>query len=149
MANHIGTKIYYCNLTGNIIKIKNDMQGCVKETTFDEDYEIYKELNEREKESIGLIEIEYGQYAILSKNSTGVMVNLETKELIFSYGEIPQSPQEPNLEDVVKEQGDKISILESENADLLLDNAMKDLRLETLENDLADLTLEIAMIGGN
>lgn len=41
----------------------------------------------------------------------------------------------------------KISILEAENADLLLDSAMKDLKIETLENDLADLTLEIAMMG--
>ena len=33
----IGTKIYYCLLTGNVIKIIGDMQGYVKETTFDED----------------------------------------------------------------------------------------------------------------
>lgn len=43
--------------------------------------------------------------------------------------------------------GNKISILEAENADLLIDSAMKDLKIETLENDLADLTLEIAMMG--
>lgn len=43
--------------------------------------------------------------------------------------------------------GNKISILEAENAELLLDSAMKDLKLQTIENDLADLTLEIAMGG--
>ena len=43
--------------------------------------------------------------------------------------------------------GNRISILEAENADLLIDSAMKDLKIETLENDLADLTLEIAMMG--
>ena len=42
--------------------------------------------------------------------------------------------------------GNKISILEAENAGLLIDSAMKDLKIETLENDLADLTLEIAMM---
>lgn len=41
---------------------------------------------------------------------------------------------------------DKISILEAENADLLLDSAIKDSKISTLENDLADLTLEIAMM---
>ena len=37
-------------------------------------------------------------------------------------------------------------ILEAENADLLLDSAIKDSKISTLENDLADLTLEIAMM---
>ena len=41
----IGTKVYYCLLTGNVIKIIGDMMGYVRETTFDEDYEIYTELN--------------------------------------------------------------------------------------------------------
>ena len=91
----IGTKIYYCLVTGNIIKIIGDMQGYVKETTFDEDIEIYTELKERNKDTIGLLTFEYGEYPKLSKNATGVMVDLETKELIFSYDELPQEPIEP------------------------------------------------------
>ena len=43
MIKQIGTKIYYCLLTGNIIQIIGDCQGYVRETTFDEDYEIYSE----------------------------------------------------------------------------------------------------------
>ena len=35
MIKQIGTKIYYCLLTGNVIKIIGDCQGYVKETTFD------------------------------------------------------------------------------------------------------------------
>ena len=91
----LGTKIYYCLITGNVIKIIGDMQGYVKETTFDEDIEIYTELKERNKDTIGLLTFEYGEYPKLSKNSTGVMVNLDTKELIFSYEELPQEPIEP------------------------------------------------------
>ena len=34
MIKQIGTKIYYCNITGNVIKIIGDMMGYVKETTF-------------------------------------------------------------------------------------------------------------------
>lgn len=131
-------------LTGNVIKIIGDCQGYVKETTFDEDIEIYTELKERNRGSIGLLTFNYGEYPKLSKGSTGVMVNLETKELIFSYEELPTPPQEPTEIEKIKE---KISILEAENADLLIDSAMKDLKIETLENDLADLTLEIAMMG--
>lgn len=108
----IGTKIYYCLLTGNVIKIIGDMQGYVRETTFDEDYEIYSELKEREKSSIGLLTFEYGEYPKLSQGSTGVMVNLETKELIFSYEELPREPTEI---EIIQE---KISILEAENKTL-------------------------------
>lgn len=108
----IGTKIYYCLLTGNVIKIIGDMQGYVKETTFDEDYEIYTELKERNKSSIGLLTFNYGEYPKLSKGSTGVMVNLETKELIFSYEELPQEPTE------IEKIKEKISILEAENKTL-------------------------------
>ena len=95
MIKQLGTKIYYCLLTGNVIKIIGDMQGYVKETNFDEDYEIYTELKERDKDSIGFLTFEYGEYPKLSKGSTGVIVNLEDKSLIFSYDELPQEPIEP------------------------------------------------------
>ena len=112
MIKQIGTKIYYCLLTGNVIKIIGDMQGYVKETTFDEDYEIYTELKERNKESIGLLQFEYGEYPKLSQASTGVMVDLETEELIFSYEELPQEPIESTWKEEIE---NKISILEAEN----------------------------------
>ena len=112
MIKQIGTKIYYCQLTGNVIKIIGDMQGYVKETTFNEDIEIYTELKDRNRGSIGLLTFNYGEYPKLSQNSTGVMVDLETKELIFSYDELPQEPQEPTELEIIQE---KISILEDEN----------------------------------
>ena len=111
----IGTKIYYCLLTGNVIKIIGDMMGYVKKTTFDEDIEIYTELKERDKDSIGLLTFNYGEYPKLSQNSTGVMVDLETKELIFSYEELPTQPIEPTWEEEMEK---KISILEAENETL-------------------------------
>ena len=95
MIKQIGTKIYYCLLTGNVIKVIGDIQGYVKETTFDEDIEIYTELKERDRDTIDLLQFSYGEYPKLSKNASGVMVDLETKELIFSYEELPQIPQEP------------------------------------------------------
>ena len=112
MIKQIGTKIYYCLLTGNVMKIIGDMQGYVKETTFNEDIEIYTELKERDINTIGLLTFDYGEYPKLSQSSTGVMVNLETKELIFSYDELPQEPQEPTEIEIIQE---KISILEAEN----------------------------------
>ena len=126
MIKQIGTKIYYCLVTGNVIKIIGDMQGYVKETTFDEDIEIYTELKERDKDSIGLLQFNYGEYPKLSQNSTGVMVNVETKELIFSYEELPTPPQEPTEIEIMQE---KISQLEE--------------KINKLQNSINEMNLAI------
>ena len=62
-----------------------------------------------------MLAFEYGEYPKLSQGSTGVMVNLETKELIFSYEELPIPPQEPTEIEIIQ---NKISILEAENETL-------------------------------
>ena len=126
MIKQIGTKIYYCLVTGNVIKIIGDMQGYVKETTFDEDIEIYTELKERDRDSIGLLQFEYGEYPKLSKDSTGDMINLETKELIFSYEELPIPPQEPTEIEIMQE---KISQLEE--------------KINKLQNSINEMNLAI------
>ncbi len=66
----------------------------------------------------------------------------ETYIKILEEKENESQQEQTNLEKM----RDKISILEAENADLLLDSAIKDSKISTLENDLADLTLEIAMM---
>ena len=129
MIKQIGTKIYYCLLTGNVIKVIGDMMGYVKETTFDEDIEIYTELKERDIESIGLLTFNYGEYPKLSQNASGVMVDLETKELIFSYEELPQEPIEPTEIEML---ANKISILECEN--------------QTLKEELTQIQTSIASL---
>ena len=100
----IGTKIYYCLITGNVIKIIGDMVGYVRETSFNEDIEIYTELKERDKDTIGLLTFNYGEYPKLSQNASGVMVDLKTKELIFSYEELPTIPQEPTEIELMQEE---------------------------------------------
>ena len=134
MIKQLGTKIYYCLLTGNVIKVIGDIQGYVKETTFDEDIEIYTELKERDINSIGLLTFKYGEYPKLSKNASGVMVDLETKELIFSYEELPTPPQEPTEIEIMQE---KISILEAEN------KALRE-ELTQIQTSIASLTSLIA-----
>ena len=135
MIKQIGTKLYYCTITGNVIKIIGDMQGYVKETTFSEDIEIYSELKERDRVSIGLLQFNYGEYLKLSQNSSGVIVDLETKELIFSYEELPTPPQEPIWEEEIEK---KISILEAEN------QALRE-ELTQIQISIASLTSLIAV----
>ena len=142
MIKQIGTKIYYCLLTGNVIKIIGDMQGYVKETSFDEDIEIYTELKERDRDSIGLLQFSYGEYPILSKGSTGVMVDLETKELIFSYEELPTPPQEPTEIEIIQ---DEISILEAENEKLKVEQEQQN--EEILVNMLANTEMFEMILG--
>ena len=138
----IGTKIYYCNLTGNCIYIVGDYKGSFVNTTFDEDYLIYKELNVREKDTISLIQLEYGEYAKLSNGANNVKVDLETKELIFSYEELPQEPQEPTEIEVIQ---DKISILEAENEKLKTEQEQQN--EEILVNMLANTEMFEMLLG--
>lgn len=81
---------------------------------------------------------------LIKDNSTLILIkiayHLGEKYLIFTDEEVIYELTETEI------LGNKISILEAENADLLLDSAIKDSKISTLENDLADLTLEIAMM---
>ena len=91
----------------------------------------YVFTNEKEKEDL------------INKNSHLTLIkiayHLDENYLIFTDEEIIYELTENEI------LGNKISILEAENA-LLLDSAIKDSKISTLENDLADLTLEIAMM---
>lgn len=107
-------KIYYCKITGQVLLILANLVN-VKETEFEEDYLMYSVLNKRTKETIELIKLDYGEYIKLSKGSTGVSVNLETKELEFTYEESQPIPQEETEIEIIQK---KISILEAENANL-------------------------------
>lgn len=123
MIKQIGTKIYYCLLTGNVIKVMGDCQGYVKETTFNEDIEIYTELKERDINTIGLLQFEYGEYPKLSQNASGAIVDLETKELIFNYEKLPQMQQEPTeielMQEEIKVLKEEINILKTSISEVL------------------------------
>ena len=59
----IGRKIYYNKATGNIIIDTGERQGSVVETTLDQDFLSYTALIERVKDTVGVIQLTYGQYA--------------------------------------------------------------------------------------
>ena len=58
--------------------------------------------------------------------------------------EINQVDPVPSETDILKE---KVNVLEKENADLLLDSALKDSKIETLQSDIADIMKEMAKGG--
>ena len=88
----IGRRIYYDKATGNIILDKGEMVGAVIETTIDQDFETYQALKERVRDTVGVIQLEYGQYAQDFAECNGYRVNPETKQLEFSYPD-PNDPE--------------------------------------------------------
>lgn len=99
--NRIGTTIYYCTLTGNILVIKWDREGAITDSTIEQDMEIYEHLQGRLIDTIGILTFEFGEYAKVSEGSIGAYVDLDTKELVFEYPVEP--PQKPTIEEKMEE----------------------------------------------
>ena len=142
MYNYIGTKLYFCALTGNLLQYVGDMEGCLTESTLEQDLIAYESLQGRTIESLIINKFEWGEYSKLSKGATGVKLDLETKELIFSYEELPQEPQEPTEIEIIQE---KISILEAENEKLKIEQEQQN--EEILVNMLANTEMFEMILG--
>jgi hypothetical protein len=83
--NFIGRKIYYDKATGNVIIDTGEKKGYVVESTIDQDFETYRELKERVRDTVGVIQLEYGQFANEFATSTGYRINPTTLEIEFNY----------------------------------------------------------------
>lgn len=90
----IGRKVYYEKTTGNIILITSEMSGDVIPSTREQDFNSYGALSGRDPETVGLIELEYGQYAEEFTKAAGYRVNPDSRSLEFSYPDA-NSPEEP------------------------------------------------------
>jgi hypothetical protein len=105
MNNRIGRKIYYDKANGNVIVDTGEKMGAVVETTIDQDFETYQVLKERVRDTVGVIQLEFGQYAEDFRQSNGYRVNPETLELEFSYPDPNATePQEPVYQKPLTEQ---------------------------------------------
>lgn len=89
----IGMKIYYDKETGNVILNTGEATGNVVETTVEQDFKSYIVLAERVPETVGVIQLEYGQLFDDFRNGSLVRVDPETKELLFMYPD-PVNPGE-------------------------------------------------------
>lgn len=93
----IGRKIYYDKFTGNVLVDTGEMKGSVKNTTIDEDFQRYKELQGLIKENVGVIQLEYGQYKEEFKNCTSYSIDTTTEQIIFDYSPVEENP---TIEDI-------------------------------------------------
>lgn len=103
----IGSKIYFEKNTGNVLLNTGEMCGSVRETTIVEDFENYIQLKDRIMESIGCIQLEYGQYKNEFTTCTGYNINIETNEIIFDFTPIETTP---TIEDINRQIRVKIAL---------------------------------------
>lgn len=93
---NIGRRIYYDKATGNVIVDTGERSGHVVPTTVEQDFRSYAALAERVPETVGVLELEYGQFAedFAACNGYRVDVSGETPTLVFSYPD-PSNPEAP------------------------------------------------------
>jgi len=86
----IGSKIYYLKSNGNILVNTGECQGDVRETTTDEDFQSYTALQNRTKDSVGVIQLDYGQLVEKFMSCTSYYVDItknpiDASAIVFSF----------------------------------------------------------------
>ncbi|MGD0032560.1 hypothetical protein SLT67_14425 [Paenibacillus illinoisensis] len=109
---NIGSKIYYELNTGNVLVNTGERSGDVIMTTTEQDFISYVQLSERVPNTVGMIQLEYGEYAAdYAEGGIIARIDLESMEPMFTYPDPidPETPQEPRpalskqVEDLVQE----------------------------------------------
>lgn len=83
---NIGKRVYYDNTNGEVILNTGERSGSVVPTTAEDDIRVYKVLSERNSDTFGFLEFEYGEHD--EQESIGgyiSSIDLETKKAIFAY----------------------------------------------------------------
>lgn len=117
MVTELGSRIYYEKSTGNVIFTRGDMAGFVQESSIDEDFDMYNELQQYNKSSVGVIELPYGELSKqLEKNKSNtykVDISVDPHKLIYSWLDYETGqPGEPpkTTEEQIKEESDKVRL---------------------------------------
>jgi hypothetical protein len=132
----VGYKIYYELSTGNVIlTIPDNPNVDAVPTTKEQDFSIYPVLAARAPETVGVIQLEYGQYKAEFQSARSWKVNPETKEIIFEF---------PKYVPPLTEQ---IEALKQENSNLKEENASIKTELEDVKSINANLTYQLMMKG--
>lgn len=133
----IGRKIYYELLTGDSILVTPEKTNG-SNTTKEQDFAIYNVLSARNPESVGVIQLEYGQYSSDFQTANSIKVDLETGSLLFSY---------PVFEQPISV---RVQQVEVENTQLQSQIASMATTITEQQTLIDDLTLQLgdALIGG-
>lgn len=134
--NKIGMKVYYDLNSGNVIVITPESAGIVVETTREQDFKLYKALDDKVPESVGMIQLEHGEYS-LDRAEGGLIerVDLETLKPLFSYpNSVTQEPQIPtiSLSDQISDLTQKLFEANEQNEKLAEENTLNQIALMEL-----------------
>lgn len=129
----IGRKIYYDKATGDVIQDTGERSGDIVETTRDQDFEAYMMLKDRVPNSVGVLQLEFGQHTADFNNANGYRVDVSSGQpsLLFSYPE-PGQPEQPPV---------YRAPLSAEVDALKLENAQLRAEINQVKGDSADMTL--------
>jgi len=131
----IGRKIYYELTTGDVVLITEEKHGLnAVNTTMEQDFQMYSPLQVRDPETIGLIQLEYGQHAAELQSARSVRVDIETEELMFEY-----PVYHPPLTTQVEH-------LKTENQTLRAENENLKQTAEAQSDAIAELSLMLSML---
>lgn len=158
---YVGKRIYYISLSGIIVLDTGEMEGWVCPnphelldppiTKKEYDFKIYSELQKYNPEEIDFIDLEYGEFKTEFSECTDYHINIETKQIVFEYGEKPPAPDIPvtptlyeKVETLIQEnekKNEQIAALTKNNATLILSDAKNAKTIETMQSQNAKLIL--------
>lgn len=134
--NKIGMKVYYDLNSGNVIVITPESAGIVVETTREQDFKLYKALEDKVPDSVGMIQLEYGEYAFDRAEGGHIeRVDPETLKPLFSYPDpITQEPQVPgiSLSDQISDLNQKLAEANERNEKLAEESTLNQIALMEL-----------------
>lgn len=138
IVNLLGRRFFWEIETGNIIAERREMSGSLVETTKEQDFGKYTELQGLDPNAIEMITFEPGQYAEDFARADSWRFDPETKRIQFRYPD-PNEPEppEPVYQPPLTEQ---VKRLQDENTELKM--AIAELA-ETNESDKIDMQLAL------
>lgn len=90
----IGRRIYYDKLSGSVILQTSERAGDVVETTVEQDFKTYKVLAQRVPETVGMIQLQYGEFSgDFAEGGAISGVDPKTEEIWFTFPQ-PDNPEE-------------------------------------------------------
>ena len=125
----INGKIYYNNVTGNVLLVVNQNEGVwLRETTFAEDVATYPQLKEVNDDIISVIRLQWDQYKEDFAVSRPVKV-VDGKVLWELFDDTPGTEPSKPISEQLKKIEDEKAILENRVTEMNLDMARSNAEL--------------------
>lgn len=126
----IAPRVYYLKTNGVVVKKTMDGEGWfTKDISPEEDWDLYPELKEYNKEALDYIQLKYKEFETEFNECTSYHVDVASKKIVFEYGEKPNPPEVPQTPSLHERVG-KLESNEKFQEDMIVDNAYRVALLE-------------------